>query len=315
MAENTTADPSTPAQLRLAGGAQGFNWLPVFLADELGLFGKHGIAIEYKRFGSVDKATGAVLESEADLAITPPEGAVADFVNGGELRIVAANAVRLPMSLVARPEIATLADLRGKRIGTSSLTEGTAIYTQIVLASQGLHYPADYEFVLAGIHTKRWEALQAGQADCAPQPAPWNFLAEDQGYKLIGEVNEFIPEILFTAVIGRSSWLQANRDVVIRFINALIEAHAITNEPARQDVTLPIFQRITTPESSTLANRALGYMRDMGMWPDKLAVPANALRTTIDLMIRAHLLDEALRSQALHAFDASYLDAACTTVG
>ncbi|WP_348632699.1 hypothetical protein [Mesorhizobium sp. M1A.F.Ca.IN.020.06.1.1] len=62
MAENTTADPSTPAQLRLAGGAQGFNWLPVFLADELGLFGKHGIAIEYKRFGSVDKATGAVLE-------------------------------------------------------------------------------------------------------------------------------------------------------------------------------------------------------------------------------------------------------------
>ncbi|TIO91363.1 MAG: ABC transporter substrate-binding protein, partial [Mesorhizobium sp.] len=121
MAENTTADPSTPAQLCLAGGAQGFNWLPVFLADELGLFGKHGIAIEYKRFGSVDKATGAVLEGEADLAITPPEGAVADFVNGGELRIVAANAVRLPMSLVARPEIATLADLRGKRIGTSSL--------------------------------------------------------------------------------------------------------------------------------------------------------------------------------------------------
>ncbi|WP_343221613.1 ABC transporter substrate-binding protein [Mesorhizobium silamurunense] len=310
MARNTTVSTSTPIGLRLAGGAQGFNWLPVFVAEELGLFAKHGIAIEYKRFGSVDKATGAVLEGEADLAITPPEGAVADFVKGGELRIAAANAVRLPMSIVARPEIGSLADLKGKKIGTSSLTEGTAIYTQIVLASQGLRYPGDYEFVLAGIHTKRWEALQAGEIDCAPQPAPWNFLAEDQGYKLIGEVNAFIPEIVFTAIIGRSSWLQANRDVVVRFIKALIEAHAITNDPTRQDVALPIFQRITTPENQTLARRGLEYMRGMGMWPDRLAVPEKALRTTIDLMIRAKLLDEVRRGEALKVFDASYLGAA-----
>jgi ABC-type nitrate/sulfonate/bicarbonate transport system substrate-binding protein len=301
---------SKPIGLRLAGGAQGFNWLPVFVAEDLGLFAKHGIAIEYKRFGSVDKATSAVIEGEADLAITPPEGAVADFLKGGDLRIVAANAVRLPMSLVARPEINSLADLKGKKIGTSSLTEGTAIYTQIVLASQGLRYPGDYEFVLAGIHTKRWKALQAGEIDCAPQPAPWNFLAQDQGYKLIGEVNAFIPEIVFTAIIGRSSWLRANRDMVVRFIKALIEAHAITNDPARQDVALPIFQRITTPESPALADRGLGYMRGMGMWPDKLAVPENALRTTIDLMIRANLLDENRRGEALKVFDASYLDAA-----
>ena len=310
MAGNTTDITSMPIGVRLAGGAQGFNWLPVFVAEELGLFAKHGIAIEYKRFGSVDKATSAVLEGDADLAITPPEGAVADFVKGGELRIVAANAVRLPMSIVARPEIGSLADLKGKKIGTSSLTEGTAIYTQIVLASQGLRYPGDYEFVLAGIHTKRWEALQLGEIDCAPQPAPWNFLAEDQGYKLIGEVNEFIPEIVFTAIIGRSSWLQANRELVIRFIKALIEAHAITNDPTRQDITLPIFQRITTPESPTLANRGLEYMRDMGMWPDKLGVPENALHTTVDLMISAKLLDEARRGEALKVFDASYLSAA-----
>ncbi|TGT53453.1 ABC transporter substrate-binding protein [Mesorhizobium sp. M00.F.Ca.ET.170.01.1.1] len=310
MAIDTTASPLKPIALRLAGGAQGFNWLPVFLADELGLFAKHGIVIEYKRFGSVDKATSAALEGDADLAITPPEGAVANFVKGGELRIVAANAVRLPMSIVARPEIASLADLKGKRIGTSSLTEGTAIYTQVVLASQGLRYPGDYEFVLAGIHTKRWEALQLGEIDCAPQPAPWNFLAEDHGYKLIGEVNAFIPEIVFTAIIGRSPWLRANRDMVIRFIKALIEAHAITNDPTRQDVTLPIFQRITTPESPTLANRGLEYMRDMGMWPDRLAVPEKALRTTVDLMIRAKLLDAARRGEAMNVFDDSFLNAA-----
>ena len=145
--------------LSLAGGAQGFNWLPVFVAEEHGIFAKHGLVIEYKKMGTVDKATTAVLEGEADLAITPPEGAVANFVKGGELRVIASNSNRLPMSLVAQPSIKTVKDLKGKKVGTSSLTEGTAIYTQLLLSKEGLRYPGDYEFELAGIHTKRWAAL------------------------------------------------------------------------------------------------------------------------------------------------------------
>ena len=306
----TDLEPVGLTDLRLAGGAQGFNWLPVFVADEQGLFEKHGVRIVYKRMGSVEKATAAVIEDEADLAITPPEGAVADFARGGELRIVAANAVRLPMSIVARPGIGSLAELRGKRIGTSSLTEGTAIYTQVMLAAEGLHYPGDYEFALAGIHTKRWEALQAGEIDCAPQPAPWNFLAQDKGYNLLGEVNTAIPEIVFTAVIGKASWLGANRDVVTRFLKALIEAHALTNDAASHGITLPIFQRITTPDSESLARRGLDYMRDMGMWPEGLAVPDKALKTTIDLMVRANLLEGSKRGAAEGVFDRCYLESA-----
>ena len=214
------------------------------------------------------------------------------------------------MSIVARPGIGSLAELRGKKVGTSSLTEGTAIYTQIMLAAAGLHYPGDYEFALAGIHTKRWEALQAGKIDCAPQPAPWNFLAQDKGYNLLGEVSAAIPEVVFTAVIGKASWLAANRDLVTRFLKALIEAHSVTNEAANHRITLPIFQRITTPESKSLARRGLEYMRGMGMWPQGLAVPDKALKTTIDLMVRANLLDKSKCDAAEGVFDKRYLEGA-----
>jgi ABC-type nitrate/sulfonate/bicarbonate transport system substrate-binding protein len=83
--------------VRLAGAAQGFNWLPVYVADEQGFFADAGLNIEYLRLGSVDKTTGAVRDGVADLAITPPEGAVADHVAGGRLRIIASNSERLPM--------------------------------------------------------------------------------------------------------------------------------------------------------------------------------------------------------------------------
>ena len=296
--------------LSLAGGAQGFNWLPVFVAEEHGIFAKHGLVIEYKKMGTVDKATTAVVEGEADLAITPPEGAVSNFVKGGELRVIASNANRLPMSLVAQPSIKRIEDLKGKKVGTSSLTEGTAIYTQMLLSQEGLRYPGDYEFEVAGIHTKRWEALQTGEIDCAPQPAPWNFLAERDGYNLIGEINDVIPEIVFAAVIGRKSWLDGNRDVVGRFLKALFEAYSITNDPNREEITLPIFQRITTKDDTELASRGLHYMRDMGMWPGDLSIPQRAMDTTVDLMIRANLLDGAARSSAAGVFDRSFLQGA-----
>lgn len=297
-------------RLSLAGGAQGFNWLPVFVAEEQSIFARHGLTIEYKKMGTVDKATAAVLEGEADLAITPPEGAVSNFVKGGELRVIASNSNRLPMSLVAQPSIKSINELRGKKVGTSSLTEGTAIYTQMLLSREGLRYPGDYEFELAGIHTKRWEALQAGEIDCAPQPAPWNLLAEREGYRLIGEINDVIPDIVFAAVIGRKSWLDDNRDVVVRFLGALLEAYAITNDPSREDITLPIFQWITTKDDADLAARGLRYMRDMGMWPGDLSIPQAAMAATVDLMIRADLLDEADRSSTAGVFDRSFLESA-----
>ncbi|MDH7804535.1 MULTISPECIES: ABC transporter substrate-binding protein [unclassified Rhizobium] len=296
--------------IKLAGGAQGFNWLPVFVAEEQGLFAKRGLKIEYLRLGSVDKATTAVVEGEADLAITPPEGAVANYVKGGELRVVASNSNRLPMSIVAGASIRSIAELKGKKIGTSSLTEGTAIYTQLLLSREGLKYPGDYDFVLSGIHTKRWEALQSGEIDCAPQPAPWNFVAEQAGYNLIGEINDVIPEILFAALIANKRWLEENSETVGKLLEALGEAYVIANDPSKEEITLPIFQRITVPDDPGLARRGFRYMRDMGMWPQGLAIPAKALETTIDLMIRAGLLDEGNRTSAAGVFDHSYLQKA-----
>lgn len=297
-------------RLKLVGGAQGFNWLPVFVAIRKGLFEKDGLEVELERLGSVDKATKAVADGEAELAITPPEGAVSNFVGGGPLRIVASNSNRLPMSLVARPEIRSIQDLRGKKIGTSSLTEGTAIYTQIMLADSGLKYPGDYEFALAGIHTARWEAMQKGEIDAAPQPAPWNFLAEDQGYSLLGEVNDHIPEIVFAALIGQKPWLDANGPVLSRLLGALNQAYEFVNDPANEAECIAIFQEITTKDSPDLARRGFIYMRDLGMWPSQMAVTDKALATTIDLMIRADLLDTSLREQAAGTFDPGYLRSA-----
>ena len=163
---------SSGALLRIGGGAGGFNWLPVIAAERQGMFARRKLTIEVKRLGAVDKATAAVKSGDVDIAITPPEGAIRDCVGGGDLRIIAGNVNRLPLSLIANPRIHRFEDLRGARLGTSSMTEGTALYTMEVLRQHGLRYPGDYEFSVVGVHPARWKALQEGSIDAAVQLIP-----------------------------------------------------------------------------------------------------------------------------------------------
>ncbi|WP_129663856.1 ABC transporter substrate-binding protein [Phytoactinopolyspora endophytica] len=293
--------------IRFAGAAQGFNWLPVFVAEDRGLFAAHGLTIEFHRLGSVEKATAAVREGAVDLAITPPEGAIVDHLGGGNLRVIGSNAERLPMSMVARPGLSELAELRGARIGTSSLTEGTSIYTRRLLSRTGIE-PDAYTFVLAGIHTARWTALQNGEIDAAPQPVPWSLLAQREGYGVLGDISEVIPEIVFAALVARADWLDAHDDAAGRLVRALAEAHDIVNDPAADATTTPIYQRITTPDEPDLAAAGFTITRDLGMWPSGLRVSEAALATSIDLMVEAGLISEESRGDAAGVVDARFTD-------
>jgi NitT/TauT family transport system substrate-binding protein len=279
----------TLTPLVLAGGALGFNWLPVFVAQRRGLFERHGLAVELRRLGAVDKATAAVNSGEAQLAISPPEGALADAAVGGALRVVAANTNCLPLTLVARAGVQRIEDLKGAVLGTSSLTEGTALYTQALLARHGLRYPQDYTFNVVGVHQARWQALQAGTIDAALQPPPFNFLAIDAGYTDLGEVSNALPEIAFTALLGRTDWLAAHGPSVTALLRAIGEATAVVCDPGHDDEVLPVMMEITQSDAH-YGRRALDYMRRLGAFPRSFVIPEPALATTLRLMVQAGLL-------------------------
>jgi NitT/TauT family transport system substrate-binding protein len=301
-----TADTtSIRTAVSLAGGALGFNWLPVFVARERGIFERHGLDVELRRLGSVDKATAAVRSGEANLAISPPEGALADAAAGGKLRLIAANCNCLPLTLVAHARFKRIEDLKDAVLGTSSLTEGTAIYTREMLARHGLRYPGDYSFALAGVHQGRWKALQEGTIDAAVQPPPFNFLAIDAGYSDLGEVSDYLPEIAFTAMLGRLDWLEDNEGTVLAVLRSLAEATALVYDTANDAWLVPIMMEVTQSDAA-YAQRALDYMRGKSAFARSLQIPAAALEKSLELMVNASLLDQAAKDGARRAWDGQW---------
>jgi ABC-type nitrate/sulfonate/bicarbonate transport system substrate-binding protein len=294
-----------PLILRIGGGAVGFNWLPVFAAQQQGLFAHHGLNVEIKRLGTVDKATAAVKSGELDMAITPPEGAIRDCAGGGSLRIVAGNVNRLPLSLIANPRFRRIEDLKGAKLGTSSLTEGTALYTMEVLRRRGLNYPGDYDFSVVGVHPARWKALQEGTIDAAVQLIPLNFVAVDAGYANLGEVTDYIPEIVFTALVVDQAWAQIHRSEVVRFLRSLIAGTRWVYDPANDETLLALTMEITQAQGDYV-RRSLDYMREKTVFARDLSIPDAAFAKSIELMQKAGLADAPLAASARAALDDSY---------
>ena len=235
---------------------------------------------------SVDKATAAVKEGEGDIAITPPEGAIRNAVAGGNLRVIAANVNRLPLSLISHPRFKRIEDLKGAVLGTSSLTEGTALYTMEVLRRYGLNYPDDYTFNVVGLHPARWKALQEGTIDAAVQLMPLNFIAEDAGFRNLGEVTDYIPEIAFTALIVDKDWAEKNRAAVVAFLRALIQATAWVDDQANDAPLLALMAELIHAEGK-YGRLSLDYMRGKRVFPSDLSIPGAAFAKTVELMEKA----------------------------
>jgi ABC-type nitrate/sulfonate/bicarbonate transport system substrate-binding protein len=302
-------DRSKQAILRVGGGAVGFNWLPVIAAERQGMFARRNLAVEVKRLGAVDKATAAVKSGELDLAITPPEGAIRDCVGGGNLRMIAGNVNRLPLSLIANPRIRRIEELRGARLGTSSLTEGTALYTMEVLRQHGLNYPGDYEFAVVGVHPARWKALQEGTIDAAVQLIPLNFVAEDAGYSNLGEVTDYIPEIVFTALIVDRATAERRRGQIVAFLQGVIEGTQWVYDTANDNALLDMTKELTQAEGK-YGRQALDYMRGKNVFAPDLAIPEVAFAKSIELMHKAGLTDDRLMANARSVLDDTYRVAA-----
>lgn len=297
--------------ITMGAGAGGFNWLPVLVAERRGIFERRGVNVSRRRMGTVDKATAAVKTGELELAITPPEGAIKDCAGGGVLRIIAGNLNGLPLSLVANPRFRRIEDLKGAKLGTSSLTEGTAIYTMEMLAKHGLEYPGDYELVLAGVHPARWKALQDGTIDAALQPIPFNFMAFDAGYSNLGEVSDYIPEIVFTAMLVDRRWADENRAAVVSLLAALIEATDMVYDSKNDAMLLELATELTE-SSAGHAARALAYARETSLFPRDLSIPDAAFAKSLELMRKAKLADDIVVKKGRAVLDDSFRAAAVT---
>ena len=252
--------------------------VPLWVAQERGFLERRGLSATERILGTTHGVTNALRDREVDIALTAPEGSIADAVAGGPLRVVAGLTDRPPLSMIALPRHHEFGDLRGGRIGTSSLTEGTRHVAERMLAAHGLSYPADYDFALEGSHVERWKALQAGTIDAALQMIPYDTMAVDAGFTNLGPVTE---EFALNAVCIR---LPAERAELTPFLQALAEAAEWFRGHVAESADIAAKRTSIEPRYALRACQALAadgvIPGDLRSSPGALAAVTGALRSS-----------------------------------
>ena len=273
--------------------------VPLWVAQQRGFLERRGLRATERILGTTHGVTNALRDGQVDIALTAPEGSIADAVAGGPLRVVAGMIDRPPLSMIAIPAHRTFDDLRGGRIGTSSLTEGTRHVAERMLAAHGLTYPDDYDFALEGSHVERWKALQAGTIDAALQMIPYDYIATDAGFTNLGPVTEE-----FALNAGCINNHSSERTVVTPFLHALAEAAEWFRGNIEESAAIAAAHTSIEPRYALRACQALAAD---GVIPRDLRLGHAALAAALEALRSGGLIPADTPDPAAVALDYSYL--------
>lgn len=297
-------------RLGVAAVSRNYFNMPLWVGRHAGLFAAEGLDVALELHEPIQEVTDRLRDGRVQLACGVTEHVVLDTEAGGALRIVGGNVNRLPFDLVARPDVRTFDDMRGRTVGVSELEAGSSSLVMELFAAHGLHHPQDYDIVAVGPILTRWRMLQSGEIDAGLQGVPLNLIARDAGYTLLADPREQFPDFQFTSLNVDAGWAAAHRDVVVRFLRAWVAAHRWFY--AHREAATAIAVEETGVERS-YALQAWDLYTEGEIFPRDGDASDAAVQALIDVSAQIRALPSRAATTAADYVDRSYLRAAAAT--
>jgi hypothetical protein len=157
------------------------------------------------RTTSSDAQFDELVARRCDAAITAMDNVFAwqHRPGGASMRVVAQIERTTPLTLVARPGIATLADLRGRTVLVDAPGNGFVVALLALLGSVGVG-AGDVHLDVAGGVAERQQALVGGRGDATLLGPPFEAMAVEAGMVALTTVQEHEPAYPGQAVVVRS---------------------------------------------------------------------------------------------------------------
>jgi NitT/TauT family transport system substrate-binding protein len=246
-------------------------------------------------FNSGTTAVESLFGEAIDITFIGPNPALNAYVkSGGEFQVISGSTSGGAF-LVVRPEIATPADLKGKKIATPSLGNTQDVALRAWLKDQG--FATDTAgggdvSVVPQENAQTLETFIAGTIDGAWVPEPWaTRLIKDGGARVLLDERDLWPDgkYVTTHLLVAKKYLEANPEVVKRILLATVQAVDYVNEnPAEA-------QAIVNAEIEKFTTKKLGEDLLQAAW-DNLTFTvdpvAASLQKSADDAVELGLLED-----------------------
>jgi NitT/TauT family transport system substrate-binding protein len=232
-ASGSAAPVGVPGKLNVSYSAIVPMTLPVWVANDEGLFQQNGLDVNLTYIES-SKGIPAVIAGEIQVANIGGPETLSAVAGGADLMTVACESPYWPFVMQAVAGINSMQDLKGKKIGVSNFGSASDIATRIALEHENIDPNKDVSIIPVGSASNRIAALKSGAIQAGMSFPPDSYTMEQQGFKTIFDMGPLhLPGAVATDTMQRA-WANANKTTVQKYVDSLVEALAkIRSDKAR----------------------------------------------------------------------------------
>ena len=218
------SQPAVSQQLKtvtMARTTGSIGMVPLEFGINRGYFKRHGLDVQLITVRQSDVIIAATVNGDLNFMDIIPTAILAS-VRALPIRTIAVVLKSAPYVLVGQPNLRSPGELKGKRIGVSSVGGMSAYLVREIIARSGLNPDRDVTFLAIGGTAARSAALFGGTIDAALVVAPDNYPLERKGYQRLLLASDYVNYPL-SGVAGSVDFLAKNKPVAISFLKGLLE--------------------------------------------------------------------------------------------
>jgi NitT/TauT family transport system substrate-binding protein len=254
-------------RITIATPSRGLFEFPVVVAMRKGFFKEEGIDVDKVQ---MQPALGvkALISGDIDYLLAWGS-ALRAAVTGVPLKAVVGFAGRPLHVLIARPEIKTPKDLKGKVIGVDSVAGTVDYLSRVAVRHFGLEPEKDVTIIVTGESPTRLAALHAGSIHATPIDVAFAVKAEDEGFRRLVYLGDLI-ELPLSGIAVMDSKLQSQREQVKKVARAGVRGARFMKQNRAETVQmLSEYLRITPAQAGRAYDASINSFTTDGMISDK----------------------------------------------
>jgi NitT/TauT family transport system substrate-binding protein len=194
--------------------------MPFFVAKERGFFREEGLDVELIVMQAIQTIQATLGNSTQFASATG--SAVSSAVRGADIKVILAVTERPSFDLIVQPNITSVQQLRGKKIGTGGVGSLAEILARRILEVNGVR-PEEVAILATGPSHVTYLSLKAKVIDAAPLQMPLTFTAQDEGFRKLVDAGD-----VYRAVQGglatTKTMLSEQPELVTKVVRAMMRA-------------------------------------------------------------------------------------------
>jgi len=207
-------------RVRMGLAARSTTSMPFFVAKERGFFAEEGLDVELIVMQAIQTIQATMGKSTQFASATG--SAVSAAVSGADMKTILAVTDRPSFDLIVQPNITSVPQLRGKKIGTGGVGSLAEILTRRILLVNNVR-PEEVTILATGPSHVTYLSLKAKVIDAAPLQMPLTFTAQDEGFRKLvaaGDVYQSVQGGLATTKL----LLTEQPELVTKVVRAMLRA-------------------------------------------------------------------------------------------